>query len=418
MISKEQMRLYAITDTTWLNGRDFIEVVEDVLKNGATFLQLREKNASHEEIVAKALAIKPIAAKYGVPFVINDDVLAAKEADVDGVHIGQSDMDYEMARSILGPDKIIGMTAKTVELAKKAEALGADYIGTGAIFGSTTKTDAKYMPKELLLDITSAINIPVVAIGGINYENMDYLKDTGVDGIAVVSAIFAGENPGINTENLYIKTGEIFNYKKNIIFDCDGTILDSMGYWKNTSVEYAESMNIDLPEDFHDITYSMDINEFIKYCQTELGIKDDRETILKKTLEIMMNHYKNDIPAKDGMLELIRRESKCNTRMCIFTSSDKECVTAALERFGIDKCIEKVITSYDIPYNKKQPESYITIANMQGYDISETWVYEDVLFGIRSAKTAGFKTCAVYDVNSSEYWKDISSYADNIRYTI
>ena len=118
MIRKEQLRLYAITDTSWLNGASLIDVVENVLKNGATFLQLREKNASHEEIVAKAKAIKPITRKYGIPFVIDDDVQAALEADADGVHIGQSDTDYMTARSILGDNKIIGMTAKTVEQAK------------------------------------------------------------------------------------------------------------------------------------------------------------------------------------------------------------------------------------------------------------------------------------------------------------
>jgi len=211
MIDKKSMTLYAITDTIWLNGQDFYELVEEVLANGATFLQLREKHATHEEVVAMAKRIKPIAAKYHVPFVVNDDVLAAKEADCDGVHIGQSDMDYENARKILGPEKIIGMTAKTVELAKKAEALGADYIGTGAVFGSTTKTDALYMPKEKLIEIAESVNIPVVAIGGIDYDNMDYLDGTNVDGIAVVSAIFAKDNPGEATRLLKAKADSMFN---------------------------------------------------------------------------------------------------------------------------------------------------------------------------------------------------------------
>ena len=157
MIRKEQLRLYAITDTSWLNGASLIDVVENVLKNGATFLQLREKNATHEEIVAKAKAIKPIARKYGVPFVIDDDVQAALEADADGVHIGQSDTDYMTARSILGDNKIIGMTAKTVEQAKEAERLGADYIGTGAVFGSSTKKDAVFMPRERLIEVAGSV---------------------------------------------------------------------------------------------------------------------------------------------------------------------------------------------------------------------------------------------------------------------
>lgn len=210
IIDKNSVRLYAITDTTWIKGNAFYKAVEDVLKSGATFLQLRQKNASHEEIVNMATMIKPLACKFSVPFVINDDVLAAKEVDCDGVHIGQSDIDYDNARKILGPDKIIGMTAKTVEQAKLAESLGADYIGTGAVFGSTTKKDAVFMPKENLIEIAESVNIPVVAIGGINYDNMDYLKGTKVDGIAVVSAIFAKENPGEATKRLRAKADRIF----------------------------------------------------------------------------------------------------------------------------------------------------------------------------------------------------------------
>lgn len=133
-----------------LAEKTFYMVVEQVLKNGATFLQLREKNATHEQRVEEAKKIKQIAAKYHVPFVVNDDIWAAKEAGADGVHIGQSDMDYEQARKILGPDKIIGMTAKTVEQAVQAEKLGADYIGVGAVFHTTTKQDAKDMSRETL----------------------------------------------------------------------------------------------------------------------------------------------------------------------------------------------------------------------------------------------------------------------------
>lgn len=193
-VNKEQMKLYAITDRQWLNGRDFYEEIENALKGGATFLQLREKNATHEEIVKAASRIKKIASRYNVPFVIDDDVYAVIESGADGVHIGQSDMDYEKARQILGKDRIIGMTAKTVEQAVNAEKLGADYIGSGAVFGTTTKKDAAALSKEQLIKITNAVNIPVVAIGGITRDNMDYLKDTGVDGVAVVSAIFAADD--------------------------------------------------------------------------------------------------------------------------------------------------------------------------------------------------------------------------------
>ena len=167
-VTKADLRLYAITDRQWLGGKDFYMVVEQVLKNGATFLQLREKNATHEQRVEEAKKIKQIAAKYHVPFVVNDDIWAAKEAGADGVHIGQSDMDYEQARKILGPDKIIGMTAKTVEQAVQAEKLGADYIGVGAVFHTTTKQDAKDMSRETLAAITKSVSIPIVQSAGLH----------------------------------------------------------------------------------------------------------------------------------------------------------------------------------------------------------------------------------------------------------
>lgn len=201
-ISKKDVLLYAITDRQWLNGRTLASQVEEVLKNGATFLQLREKHIEHDELVKEALVIKEIAARYSVPFVIDDDVYAAKEADADGVHIGQSDNNYKIAREILGSDKIIGMTAHNLKEAIAAQNAGADYIGTGAVFTTSTKKDTIPLTMEALKNITDNITIPIVAIGGINHDNILQLKGLGVDGVAVISALFAQENVGEATHTL------------------------------------------------------------------------------------------------------------------------------------------------------------------------------------------------------------------------
>lgn len=198
----EDLLVYAITDRYWLNGASLASQVEDVLKNGATFLQLREKEFSHEEMVAEAKEIQKIAAKYHVPFVINDDIFAAREINADGVHIGQSDMAYQKAREILGDDKIIGVSASTLEEAVAAERMGADYIGVGAIFHTDTKEDATSLTFEDLKTITSTVSIPVVAIGGISADNLMQLKGTGIDGISVISAIFGQTDPGAATRKL------------------------------------------------------------------------------------------------------------------------------------------------------------------------------------------------------------------------
>lgn len=200
---KKSMLLYAITDRAWLKEGETLEgVVEDVLKSGATFLQLREKIQGHEEIVEMAKKLQVLCRKYNVPFVVNDDIMAAKEMDADGVHIGQSDMEYTKAREILGPDKIIGVSAGNLQEAKEAERVGADYIGVGAIFHTDTKKDATSLTMDQLKEVCESVSIPVVAIGGISIDNALELKGTGIDGICVISAIFGSENPSEATKKL------------------------------------------------------------------------------------------------------------------------------------------------------------------------------------------------------------------------
>ena len=189
-ISREQLILYAVTDRSWLNGRTLYEQVEEALEGGTTLVQLREKNMPDKDFINEAVPIMELCHRYNVPLIINDRVNVAAEIHADGVHIGQSDMDAAKARKILGPDSIIGVTAKTVEQALKAQAAGADYLGSGAVFGTTTKSDAKPMDIDTLNAICDSVDIPVVAIGGINNDNVMKLSGSRIAGIAVVSGIF------------------------------------------------------------------------------------------------------------------------------------------------------------------------------------------------------------------------------------
>ena len=190
-ISPDKLRLYAVTDRTWLGKESLEEAVEAALRGGVTILQLREKQAPHEELVKTAMRLKPLCRRYGVPLIINDDVEAALEADADGVHVGQEDMAVAEARRILGPEKIIGASAHNREEALEAQRQGADYLGSGAVFGSSTKKHATTLSGEELTAVCRAVSIPVAAIGGITEENCLELAGTGVSGIAVVSALFA-----------------------------------------------------------------------------------------------------------------------------------------------------------------------------------------------------------------------------------
>ena len=200
---RKAMLLYAVTDQMWLKeGETLSDVVEEVLKNGATFLQIREKDLAQDAFEVEAERLKTLCAQRGVPFVVNDSVEIALKIDADGVHVGQSDIKGRDIRAMIGPDKILGISAGTVEEAVAAEKAGADYIGVGAIFGTSTKKNARSMTMERLKEIVSSVSIPVVAIGGISAENILQLRGSGVDGVAVVSAIFAAENPGKATADL------------------------------------------------------------------------------------------------------------------------------------------------------------------------------------------------------------------------
>lgn len=200
---RRAMLLYAVTDRSWLKeGQSLTSVCEEVLDSGATFLQIREKDLAPEAFEAEAAELKALCARHRVPYVVNDSVEIALAIDADGVHVGQSDIMGRDIRAMIGKDKILGISAGTVGEAVAAQRAGADYIGVGAVFGTSTKKNARNMTVDKLKEIRSAVSIPVVAIGGINAGNLRELRGSGVDGIAVVSAIFAAENPGKATEQL------------------------------------------------------------------------------------------------------------------------------------------------------------------------------------------------------------------------
>ena len=191
---KKSLLLYAVTDRAWLDGETLYEQVEKAIKGGATFIQLREKDLDEESFLNEAIEIQRLCKKYDVPFVINDNVDIAKRIDADGVHVGQSDMEAGNVRQILGDDKILGVSAQTVEQAIIAEKQGADYLGVGAVFPTGSKDDADDVSFETLNAICSAVSIPVVAIGGIGKHNVLKLSGSGISGIAVISAIFAADD--------------------------------------------------------------------------------------------------------------------------------------------------------------------------------------------------------------------------------
>ena len=208
---KKDLLLYAVTDRSWLNGDTLYHQVEQTLEGGATFIQLREKELDEEHFLEEAKEIKELCKKYQVPFVINDNVDIALAMDADGVHVGQSDMEAGDVRAKLGPNKIIGVSAQTVEQALLAQERGADYLGVGAVFPTGSKADAQEVSHETLKAICEAVSIPVIAIGGISTGNIMELSGKGICGIAVISAIFAQPDIKESTKELKSLTEKMVN---------------------------------------------------------------------------------------------------------------------------------------------------------------------------------------------------------------
>ena len=191
---KKTMLLYAVTDRAWVGKQSLYEQVESALKGGATCVQLREKELDDEAFLNEAIEISALCKQYRVPFFINDNVEIAIKCHADGIHVGQEDMEAAQVRQRVRDDMIIGVSVHSVEEALEAVRNGADCLGVGAMFSTSTKTDVNVLPKETLRDICAAVDIPVVAIGGIGKSNISQLASTGVDGVALVSAIFAADD--------------------------------------------------------------------------------------------------------------------------------------------------------------------------------------------------------------------------------
>lgn len=209
-LDKKSLLLYGVTDRKWLNGRSLTEVVKESLEGGATMIQLREKNLEEGPFLEEAKELQALCREYKVPFIVNDNVDIALEMNADGIHVGQSDMEAGMVREKLGPDKILGVSAQTVDQAVLAEKRGADYLGVGAVFPTGSKDDAVEVDFDTLKAICEAVTIPVVAIGGITRDNVTQLSGSGICGVAVISAIYA-------QEDIAASTGILRDKIKNII---------------------------------------------------------------------------------------------------------------------------------------------------------------------------------------------------------
>ena len=394
------MLLYAVTDSAWVGELSLAQQVEMAIKSGATFVQLREKTLPFDEFVALAKEIKLITDQYNVPFVINDNVDVAIACDADGVHVGQSDAEVFYAREKLGADKIIGVSAQTVEQALKAQGNGADYIGVGAVFQTSTKLDADSVSHEVMKQISNAVTIPIVAIGGISKENILELTGTGIDGVAVVSAIFAQKDIATAVKELKQLVQSIT--LKYAIFDLDGTLIDSMSFWESVGEEYIKSKS-KLPDpNIRTSLKELSLSDAAEYLRKEYHLEESTEFIIEEITAIISHAYKEQIQLKDGAMELLQSLKKHNIKMCIATATAKKLAVVAINRLNISDFFCDVITCTQVNAGKDKPTIFLKALEVLNADLDNTIIFEDALHAVKTAKSAGFKVACVYDESSKD----------------
>jgi thiamine-phosphate pyrophosphorylase len=426
------LSLYGVTDRAWL-PRPFpaedrcgaallASAVEDCIRGGTMMVQLREKNSSRGDILRIGKAVGDVCMAHRVPFIVDDDVDAALLLKAGGVHVGQSDTDAAEVRRRIGPGMILGVSVQTVGQAVRAQAAGADYLGAGAVFPTSTKNNAASVSRELLADICAAVTIPVVAIGGIHGENIARLDGTGIAGAAVVSALFAARDKteaaralapacrGFTSSCTAVQRAErergkraaVMQSMRAAVFDMDGTLLDSMPMWEHAAELYLKSKHIEPEADIWNRTKSLDMRQTAGYFKQAYGMTGTEELIIEEIDDVIYEQYAHTLSLKDGVRGFLEALSSRSVPMVLATSTDRRCAEVCLKRLGLDGFFTELLTCSELGSGKDKPDIYREAQRYTGTDTAHTVVFEDALYAGRTAAEAGFPVCGVYDESTAD----------------
>lgn len=422
------MRLYAVTDRRWLSeGESLGQYVEAVLKAGVTCVQLREKEGTQAERIQQAERIKPLCTAFRVPFLINDDVETAKAVDADGVHVGQDDTSVSEARAILGPEKIIGASAHNAEEARRAAEQGADYLGVGAVFGSTTKENTSSLSRETLKEIRQAVGLPIVAIGGITEENVLQLSGSGADGIAVVSALFAqkDETGKVTPQSAAAAARRLRRLSEEMagssgspkrikaaLFDVDGTLTDSMYIWDSADEMLLKRHNLTPPPGLKEAVDALTLRQTAVYFNEHFGLHDTPEETMEEICKMVEDEYFYKVQKKPNIEKALSWLSGHGVAIGIVTASERYHVEAACKRLGIWGYFQKMFTCTEMGLTKHTPEIFERAAKELGALPQETVVFEDAFHAVKTASSGGFWTAAIDDTYNQKYTSQLKETAD------
>lgn len=411
-MNKNDLLLYVITDCDNLQGEDLLTRTEEILAHGATMLQYRDKHGKARD---DAKALQALCKQYQVPFIVNDDVALAVALDADGVHVGQDDAACSSARAALGPGKIVGVTAKTLEQAKKAMDDGADYLGVGALFPSVSK-DSSITSRQTLKDICEGVSIPVVGIGGVNEDNAAILAGTGVAGAAVISALYSYPQPALVTKRLARKLDFIVNGDADlagILADVDGTLTDTLAYYQDLVPGYLRDHGYRPGGDLVQILADKTLPESVGYVKHNYSgtfgvgqVVDDLEADLEW-------YYHTEGQAKPGAKAFLTRAKERRIPVVATSIHDAEVCRTLFDHAGIADGITDIASGWEKRLAGGESALFSLGVAKLGVAADHVWAFNDGIEGIFGAKGAGVKIAAIYDVNHSDKeWQQIVKNAD------
>lgn len=416
MKHKIDYSIYLVTDRELMQTKTLEESIEQAILGGCTIVQLREKELSSRDFYALGLRVKEITDRHKIPLIINDRIDIAMAIDAHGVHVGQSDLPTAVARQIIGDEKILGISVSTLEQAVQAKRAGADYIGVGAMFKTSTKTDAEIVSMETLEAITRDVDIPCVVIGGINEETIPLFRDIPIDGISVVSAILS--QPDVTQATAALKTlfldhrRPVEHHVSAAIFDLDGTLLDSMGVWGKIDTLFLEKRGFVPSEEYVSTIAAMSLTEAAEHTIHHFQLEESVISVLKEWDHMATQEYTYDVELLPHTLEYLKELQKKGIKLAVATGLTQKLYEPVLKRLGIYDWFDVICSVSEVGTGKTTPAVFDLTIQKLGVPSSECIIFDDLLVAVKSAKETGARVYGVYDSYSKSDQTEIEKIAD------
>lgn len=398
------------------NSAPYEKIIRDgerSLRGGATLLRLYGGDMERERFLKLTSALKEITLKYSAQLIVGDSVTDAEESGADGVHLIFDESEVKKARSVMGKGKIVGVAAETAEEAVRAEELGADYIEAPNVFFTNGKPAS--ITKRYLKKICDSVSIPVVAAGGINYENIESLGGCGICGIAVSHSLFSHRDVENTASMLRYGADKAVlpnSRLQGAIIDMDGTLLDSMKIWNEVGERYLLSVGITPRDDLKEKINTLSLHQVSSFLKHEYNVTADANQIYAELSAIINDFYENEVTLKPGAREFLEELHTRRVPMILLTATEREQVELSLKRFDILKYFDCVLTCDEFGSSKSHRAIFKEARHRIGTPRRTTWVFDDSPYAIAAAKRAELRTAAVYDEYSRRKWSKISDIAD------